>query len=1444
MSDSEIDFDSDSLSDTTIDQQNASAVPHYEHSYRATSLADPHSGRSSESLSDNDDLENYDPNDHLSSESPSSDESSLSEHEQMSDIQEHAHGAQGRTSHINATVTEEEGGDSDEDTLPDQPEGEVDNGVLSPGASTLWATAEQLGERLSAYTENEKRNLRILCPECSLPFTKSNLTTHIRRIHPLSSLIPDKDTRPNTKGLSTCPICLLDQKNLGVHVRKMHKGQPFPFKTRTQWADLPFRYQIDTDGNPVPSMQVVQWHKERRSQQTRPKPKPRDKPFKCHHCDKAFELHRSMRQHCDRDHPGLQRPLTPERKAIISKGLPPGAKYRVECPECFVSHHDADRAAEHIDRHHWDSPFSKRHPDNAITVGTTCPHCDKVYPRKDRLIEHMDRRHGDEAPPQRRRRRWYIVDRVEDDAYYLKPSLEQTPFTIKITRLRPKRRDEKRPPAEPQRSEPLRLRGGAGTDACPICSEPLPKAAPNKHFKARHIGNLADPEEFRAAGLLICICGMVYRERGFGMHLRTCPTGRVSREPITIPGEYTVPPVRTANQPYAHAPDGASSDPTETSAPVQDDEPAATDESTARTVESFDIEQWEELVSLSTTYKLLPIGLIKPFIGISSMVAKIRLDNLERAVRLFLLIPKFSLAPGLKVGNAKSFLSRHLENPVPETTPQDHNASNPFSRSERLLEQGKYGAAMRALEDETQIANATPEVTQALRLLHPTYTGTRRREQPIYRGPMPDTPDSDEIEAALDSYPRDIAPGLSGWTIDLLKLAFRDKEVKALLVELASRMQRGTFDAWELLCASRLTAFVKKGGGYRPIAVPCLIYRVLGKAMVRKLFRKDMLAPFQFGVGNEGGVEPVIHLLKAILRNEFPHDFAYLFQMDGSNAYNTLSQDAIRRGLLKFAPVLIAIFDGAYAKLKVKLVLTSTDGPVVIDATEGVRQGCPYSALFYSIGVREDLEAIANALGPEHIFVSFIDDNFAIGPHEHAHQIVEETLRSRGSSIVFNPRKCKTTSLDDIRRDGIEIMGTVIGPTEAQQAQVEDKLVAFNRSASRLLQLPSQYALLLFRMCLLPRLGHLLRTLDPIGLEESWKRVDAGVMTFVKSLLMTEGREGPDAEQIDRLLISLPMTLGGLGLLSFHDRSPHAAKASVNSSRAVLSDIIDAISAPQHQYKQRELCQAMFIEQRTGLLSRLALVEQFALFEAGSELGKAWLTLLPTTPFLRISDRDMALNLKHRLLLEPDCDWCHACGLANPSISHAESCKAAQGLRTRRHEGIKRALGRALEATPDSDVTLEPLIINRRPGDPKYNDVRFSGSIPAELRPMEFDVKVTGIGTAQYDKPARNEITAPDVYTEVGLKAAHSLKTLADATRDEQPVPLIPGATFYPFVLSSGGHSEKGTTVIFRRLQKKLPTGAYSFMIKDMGAVLAKRRAAAMAVVEGTGRFMELEDEI
>jgi hypothetical protein len=128
------------------------------------------------------------------------------------------------------------------------------------------------------------------------------------------------------------------------------------------------------------------------------------------------------------------------------------------------------------------------------------------------------------------------------------------------------------------------------------------------------------------------------------------------------------------------------------------------------------------------------------------------------------------------------------------------------------------------------------------------------------------------------------------------------------------------------------------------------------------------------------------------------------------------------------------------------------------------------------MGIRPFLTDLQAHLGPTYLVLAYLDDIFILGQDDKANSITQEFAQSQASPIMLNPDKCTTHSLDDIRLNGVELLGTALGGLNFRRNFLETKVAAEEVILDRLEGLPHQRALLLLRQALSLDLRHLLRT--------------------------------------------------------------------------------------------------------------------------------------------------------------------------------------------------------------------------------------------------------------------------------------------------------------------------------------------------------------------------------
>jgi len=186
--------------------------------------------------------------------------------------------------------------------------------------------------------------------------------------------------------------------------------------------------------------------------------------------------------------------------------------------------------------------------------------------------------------------------------------------------------------------------------------------------------------------------------------------------------------------------------------------------------------------------------------------------------------------------------------------------------------------------------------------------------------------------------------------------------------------------------------------------------------------------------------------------------------LDFSNAFNSVSRDDIANGINTFAPDFLNAARWAYGIESDLFIRTEEGAPIVIKSSSGVRQGDPFGPQFFSLAVRPILHELSLHLGPDHLVLAYLDDIFILGPGGGASQQVNAFLPDRRSPLSLNPATCWEQRLDDLRDNGAEILGSLIGPRDGRAAFLASAVDQQRQLIARLPSFPHQHALLLLRV--------------------------------------------------------------------------------------------------------------------------------------------------------------------------------------------------------------------------------------------------------------------------------------------------------------------------------------------------------------------------------------------
>jgi len=229
--------------------------------------------------------------------------------------------------------------------------------------------------------------------------------------------------------------------------------------------------------------------------------------------------------------------------------------------------------------------------------------------------------------------------------------------------------------------------------------------------------------------------------------------------------------------------------------------------------------------------------------------------------------------------------------------------------------------------------------------------------------------------------------------------------------------------------------------------------------------RLDSRIPgFQFGVRSRSGVEPILRCIELASQRRVDAGFTSITWLDFSNAFNSVSRDDIANGINTFAPDFLNAARWAYGIESDLFLRTEEGAPIVIMSSSGVRQGDPFGPQFFSLAVRPILHELSLHLGPDHLVLAYLDDIFILGPGGGASQQVNAFLPDRRSPLSLNPATCWEQRLDDLRDNGAEILGSLIGPRDGRAAFLASAVDQQRQLIARLPSFPHQHALLLLRV--------------------------------------------------------------------------------------------------------------------------------------------------------------------------------------------------------------------------------------------------------------------------------------------------------------------------------------------------------------------------------------------
>ena len=1023
---------------------------------------------------------------------------------------------------------------------------------------------------------------------------------------------------------------------------------------------------------------------------------------------------------------------------------------------------------------------------------------------------------------------------------------------------------------------------------CPLCARPY--ASILEHIKRQHTGRRLTSAQLVLTGLHSCVCGALAisgqgikthqgKSKCAGWARARSSSSSSSPVPAAPPAAPVAPPAASSSARRRRASlssesslelpirrprpatrrraasissDGSSLLRVQVGSPsvASDDDaagwPSSSPSSSPSPAPDGLVNRFASLAACPTVYKPLPASWAKPFVAAAAACARAYLEQpSEQAIFDFLCLPKVGLGPALKLAASasgsvgKAHLAAFPLVDWPQPGPPPSSSSSIPARVAKAIEQGKLSRAARLLADDTSVAPLDDGTVDSLRAKHPV--GQLDPFGARIGTPPSSLPDLALVRNCFAAFKPDTAPGVSGWTPPLLGHALGDPDVAAFVVLLTRHVAQGTAPGQQLLCTSRLTPLLKADGGIRPIAVGELLYRLVAKSLVRHFSAPSQLLPWQFGVGSPGGTEPITRAIERAVDFDLPAPYRHVTSLDFSNAFNSLRRAQVGKGLLQHAPALYRAGRWAYNVATPLIVSAAAGDPVVLSSSEGVRQGDPLGPLLFSVGARNTLAALQAHLGDGHLLLAYLDDVYVLSVEPGALDSVAAFLDGNDAGLALNLAKCAETPLGVVAQDGLEVLGTCIGPPDVRAAFLARQVDAQLPALARLADLPGQEALLLLRHCLSANLRHLQRSLRTDDLPDAWAQLDEALLDRFLAI-----RSSPRRLVSDAGLVSLPARLGGMGLLSHAEVAPLARAAMAEAADVQLKPVLaashpagepvddDDEEAPQPT-SQRNRCQAAFLARRESLLASLPESNRAAVLDNASPIARRWLSAIPFAANLRLSSSEVAAGLSIRTLCPGQDDHCSHCSLPNVH-GHDDVCSARPQWRVARHEHVKALLAQHLGAVPRTRVQLEPFV----PGSHQRTDLRLTGPASFGGPISEYDVSVVSAATLAGRSPVAlaQQPALPSSLLPAGLSpdsaphtavASSSLLHHLTITENEKRS-KYDGRTsspFHPVVISTGGTLSPSTVSLFAYWRGLMPR--YGLFSRLLSLALLRARARFFA---------------
>ena len=314
-------------------------------------------------------------------------------------------------------------------------------------------------------------------------------------------------------------------------------------------------------------------------------------------------------------------------------------------------------------------------------------------------------------------------------------------------------------------------------------------------------------------------------------------------------------------------------------------------------------------------------------------------------------------------------------------------------------------------------------------------------------------------------------------------------------------------------------------------------------------------------MGVKGGCEDIIHATSHLMTTS-PDDQCWTLLLDFSNAFNSVSREAIFSEVRSQIPTLSAWMESCYSCQPLLFL-----GEESIRSCCGVQQGDPLGPLGFALALHPLAERIKSEVPGLSLNAWYLDDGTLVGsPGDLAAAlyIIERDgptiglQLNRKKSLLYIPESADASQSPlppeiPVTRRGFSLLGCPIGPPDFCEEVFQQRILKVKASLSTLREMAdSQLEITLLRSCLsLPKVAFVLRSCPPSYIYSATDTFDRVIREALEATI------GGPLPNWSWRKASLPSSRGGLNLRSATLHAPAAFLDSSIRSRPMVARILD-----------------------------------------------------------------------------------------------------------------------------------------------------------------------------------------------------------------------------------------------------------------------------------------------